>query len=199
MFYSLTGTIVACETGFVAVSCAGVAFRVQTSLNTLKTCGMIGSNTTLFIYTSVKEDAIELFGFSTKDELECFKNLISVNGVGPKAAISVLSEMTPSKLALCIASADAASIKKAQGIGPKIAQRIVLELKDKMAKSVEGASFSSAGEEPGILSASRSTQEALEALLVLGYARQEAAKVLAKADEMLSTEEKIKFALKNLM
>ena len=199
MFYSLTGTVVAADTGFLAISCSGVAFRVQTSLNTLKSCGTIGSETTVFTYTSVREDAIELFGFNTKDELECFKQLISVNGVGPKAALSVLSEMAPARLALCIASGDAAAIKKAQGVGPKIAQRIVLELKDKMTKNVNADSFSAAGEVPGIQSASKSTQEALEALLVLGYSKQEASSVLAKAEESLSAEDKIKFALKHLI
>ncbi len=199
MFYSLTGRIVAAETGFLAISCSGVAFRVQTSLNTLKSCGAVGAETTVFTYTSVREDAIELFGFNTKEELECFKQLISVNGVGPKAALSVLSEMTPARLALCIASGDAASIKKAQGVGPKIAQRIVLELKDKMMKNVDASSFAATSEDTGVLSASSSTQEALEALLVLGYSRQEASKVLAKAEESLSAEDKIKFALKHLI
>ncbi|MBQ6020366.1 MAG: Holliday junction branch migration protein RuvA [Clostridia bacterium] len=199
MFYSLTGQIVASEIGFIAISCGGVAFRVQTSVTTLKNCGSIGSVATVYTYTSVKEDAIELFGFSTKEELECFKQLISVNGVGPKAAISVLSELPPAKLALCVASGDAASIKKAQGIGPKIAQRIVLELKDKMMKSIGSAPLSDEADHVGVMSASVSTQEALEALLVLGYSRQEASKVLAKADETLTAEEKIKFALKNLI
>ena len=199
MFYSLTGQVVASEIGFIAISCGGVAFRVQTSVTTLKNCGSIGSVATVYTYTSVKEDAIELFGFSTKEELECFKQLISVNGVGPKAAISVLSELPPAKLALCVASGDAASIKKAQGIGPKIAQRIVLELKDKMMKSIGSAPLSDEPDHVGVMSASVSTQEALEALLVLGYSRQEASKVLAKADETLTAEEKIKFALKNLI
>ncbi len=199
MFYSLTGQVVASEIGFIAISCGGVAFRVQTSVTTLKNCGSIGSVATVYTYTSVKEDAIELFGFSTKEELECFKQLISVNGVGPKAAISVLSELPPAKLALCVASGDAASIKKAQGIGPKIAQRIVLELKDKMMKSIGSAPLSDESDHVGVMSASVSTQEALEALLVLGYSRQEASKVLAKADETLTAEEKIKFALKNLI
>lgn len=199
MFYSLTGQVAATESGMIALSCAGVAFRVQTSLNTLRSCGSIGSTVTVYTYMSVREDAIEIFGFSSKDELECFKNLISVSGVGPKAALSVLSELTPAKLALSIASGDAVSIKKAQGVGPKLAQRIVLELKDKMAKTVDAENISADRELSGVLSASLSTQEALEALLVLGYSRQEASSALAKADEDLSAEEKIKFALKNLI
>ncbi|MBR1810491.1 MAG: Holliday junction branch migration protein RuvA [Clostridia bacterium] len=199
MFYSITGTIVALDASFVAVSCAGVAFRINTSLNTVKHIGGVGNNTTLFIHTCVREDAIELFGFDTQEELDCFELLIGVSGVGPKAAVAILSVLPPAQLALSIASGDAASIKRAQGIGPKIAQRVVLELRDKMAKTIESGAISGAPVmDVGIVSASASAEEALAALLVLGYSRQEATRVLAKADEALSTEDKIKFALRHL-
>ena len=200
MFYSLTGTIVAVEGSSVAISCGGVAFQVQTSLGTLKKIGSIGTETTVYTYLSVREDAMELFGFSDKEELSCFKLLIGVNGVGPKAALSILSEMTPDRLALCIATGDAKEIRRAQGIGPKIAQRIVLELKDKVARSLDTKTMdlSSPSSGGGVISASGSSEEAVTALEVLGYSRTEAASAVAKADENLSVEEKIKFALKLL-
>ena len=198
MFYSITGTVVAVEESAAAISCAGVAFRCQTSMSTLRRIGSVGAQVTLYTYMSVREDALELFGFDTQEELNCFKMLIAVNGVGPKAAIAILSEMTPDRLALCIAAGDAKQIRKAPGIGPKLAQRIVLELKDKVSRSIDTRELDLSMPDAGMMSASGAAAEAVSALEVLGYSRQEASAAVAKADETLSVEDKIKFALKLL-
>ena len=128
MFYSLTGKVVAIEDTAVALQCGGIAFRCMTTLNTISKIGRTGEEATLFTHLNVREDAMDLFGFYTQQELDCFKQLISVSGVGPKAALAILSQLSPDKLALCIASGDVKSITKAQGVGPKLAQRVVLEL-----------------------------------------------------------------------
>lgn len=198
MFYSLTGKIVAAENGYVALLCGGVAFKCNTSLYTLKRIGTKSENVTLFTYMSVREDAIELFGFDTQEELECFKMLISVNGVGPKAGLAVLSELSPSDLALCIVSGDSKQIKRAQGVGPKIAQRIVLELKDKIQGAVQTSQNKIAVNAFDSVTVSDTSSQAVTALEVLGYSRAEASAAVAKAEENLSVEEKIKFALKLL-
>ncbi|NLA76825.1 MAG: Holliday junction branch migration protein RuvA, partial [Clostridiales bacterium] len=132
MFYSITGNIICSDETGVAVECSGVGFRCMTTFNTLRRLGPVGSKVTLYTYLNVREDALELFGFYELQELDCFKLLISVSGVGPKAALAILSELTPDRLALCIASGDVKSVTRAQGVGPKIAQRVVLELKDKI-------------------------------------------------------------------
>lgn len=198
MFYSLTGTVVAVEDGMVALSCGGVAFKCYTSFFTLQRIGSVGTQTTLYTHMNVREDALDLFGFESKEELSCFKLLIGVNGVGPKAALAVLSELSPDRLALCVASSDAKQIQKAQGVGAKLAQRIVLELKDRLAKSTGISSqFSEIGS-VGQISQSTGSEEAVSALEVLGYTRADATAAVAKTEETWSVEEKIKFALKLL-
>ena len=134
MFYSITGKIVYIDTQSVAIETGGVAFRCSTTLTTLKRIGEKGSTATLYTYLNVREDALDLFGFADEQELECFKLLIGVSGVGPKAALAILSELTPDKLALCLATGDSKAITRAPGVGPKLAQRVVLELKDKLQK-----------------------------------------------------------------
>lgn len=199
MFYSLNGTVVAVEGSSLAISCGGVAFQVLTSFGTAKKIGSVGAEATVYTYLSVREDALELFGFADREELSCFKLLIGVNGVGPKAALGILSEMSPDRLAFCIAAGDAKEIRKAPGVGPKLAQRIVLELKDKISRSLDATmDFSSPATAVGVISASGTAAEAVTALEVLGYSRIEAASAVAKADEELSVEDKIKFALKLL-
>lgn len=193
MFYSISGNIIMVDASSVAVECGGVAFRCNSSLNTLKKVGTIGSRTTLYTYLSVREDALELFGFFDKQELDCFKLLISISGVGPKAALAVLSEMTPDKLALAVSSGDAKAVTKAQGVGPKIAQRIVLELKGKL--SAVASSEDDGFDASLAIEASDNTAEAVSALQFLGYSRYEAAKAVSAFDKNLSVEELIKKAL----
>ncbi len=198
MFYSLTGTIVHSDSTSVAIDCNGVAFSCNTTMNTLKKLGPNGSKATLYTYLSVREDAMDLFGFFDKAELDCFKMLISVSGVGPKASLSVLSELDPHSLAMCIATGDYKSITRAQGVGPKLAQRVVLELKDKLAaglgKSVDTAQI----EAVGAASSHGNSAEATAALVMLGYTQSEAASAVAKLDSSLTVEEMIKLSLKEL-
>ena len=132
MFYSITGQVVYTGATSVAVSCGGVAFNCSATANTLKNIGTIGDTVTLYTYLNVREDALDMFGFYDKDELDCFKLLINVTGVGPKAALAILSQLTPNRLAVCVASGDTKAITAAQGVGAKLAQRVVLELKDKL-------------------------------------------------------------------
>ena len=198
MFYSITGRVVHRDTQFVALETGGVAFQCSTTLSTLKTIGEKGSTATLYTYLNVREDALDLFGFATEQELECFKLLISVSGVGPKAALAILSELTPDKLALCLATGDSKSITRAQGVGPKLAQRVVLELKDKLAKGLELPADSPEIQAAGLAAADGNASEAVSALTMLGYSQSEAAMAVSKLDGDLPVEELIKQALKQL-
>lgn len=186
------------DTLSVALETGGVAFQCSTTLSTLKTIGEKGSTATLYTYLNVREDALDLFGFATEQELECFKLLISVSGVGPKAALSILSELTPDKLALCLATGDSKSITRAQGVGPKLAQRVVLELKDKLAKGLELPADSPEIQAAGLAAADGNAAEAVSALTMLGYSQSEAAMAVSKLDGDLPVEALIKQALKQL-
>ena len=198
MIYSLTGEIIAIDQNGFAIQTGGVAFFCFSTMNTLQKVGMKGSKATVFTYMNVREDAIELYGFYTSNELDAFKQLITVSGVGPKAALAILSVMTPDQLALNIASGDAKAITKAQGVGTKIAQRIVLELKNKFSTDLTQ-------EQTDIVAAIQSADtsadlsEAIEALIQLGYSRSEAAAAVSKLDKSLSVEEMIRLALKSLI
>lgn len=198
MFYSLTGNIIYSDLNSVAVECSGVGFKCFTTMNTLRKIGGNGDKVTLYTHLNVREDALDLFGFADTYELDFFKLLISVSGVGPKAALAILSELDPDKLALCIASGDSKAITKAQGVGPKLAQRVVLELKDKV-KGIsheDNGGYDLAAAEAATSSAAGS--EAVSALMVLGYTQSEAATAVGKLDQSLSVEEMIKQALKSL-
>lgn len=198
MFYSLTGNIIYSDLNSVAVECSGVGFKCFTTMNTLRKIGGNGDKVTLYTHLNVREDALDLFGFADTYELDFFKLLISVSGVGPKAALAILSELNPDKLALCIASGDSKAITKAQGVGPKLAQRVVLELKDKV-KGIaheDSGSYDLTAAEAATSSAVGS--EAVSALMVLGYTQSEAATAVGKLDQSLSVEEMIKQALKLL-
>lgn len=197
MFYSLTGDIVYRDSNSVAISCGGVAFKCFTSQVTLAEIGDKHS-ATLYTYLSVKEDALDLFGFYDETELDFFKMLISITGVGPKAAVAILSVLTPDSLALAIASGDHKAITKAQGVGPKLAQRIVMEIKDKIGgiSLSQGAQQAVSSVSSAVSSSAQS--EALEALEMLGYSRSEASSAVSKLDKSLSVEKMITEALKIL-
>jgi Holliday junction DNA helicase RuvA len=197
MIYSLNGILTYAGPLFAVIDCGGVGFKCSTSMNTLKKLPKIGEKAMLYIYLNVREDALDLFGFIDDKELNCFKMLISVTGVGPKAAMSILSEATPEKFALYVATGDAKALTMAQGVGTKIALRIILELKDKISKAQITEGFSQS--EFSNLSASGNIEEAISALMVLGYAKNEAAMAAAKCDSTLSVEDIIKLALRNLM
>ena len=198
MFYSITGKIVYSDANSVAVECGGVAFYCTVSLNTLKNLGRIGETAKLYTYLSVKEDSLDLFGFYNQQELDCFRLLIGVSGVGPKGAIAILSNSTPDALALSIAAGDIKAITKAPGIGSKIAQRVVLELKNKM--SVFGSAQATGGDldNPQQINLGGEVSEAVSALVSLGFSAADAAKALRGADPSLGVEDLIKLGLKKL-
>ncbi|MDD6021094.1 MAG: Holliday junction branch migration protein RuvA [Acutalibacteraceae bacterium] len=196
MFYSLTGEIVYKDASSVAISCGGVAFRCSVTLTTLNELSDKKGAVTLFTYLSVRDDALELFGFYDESELDCFKMLISVSGVGPKAALAILSQLTPDRLALAVSAGDVKAITKAQGVGPKIAQRVVLELKDKMKTGPSSGTGENFAQSQMLLESN--TAEAVEALVMLGYSQSEASAAVAKLDHSLSVEKLITQALKIL-
>ena len=182
----------------VAISCGGVGFLCQTSANTLRKIGQPGNEATLFTYLSVREDALDLFGFYTADELDSFRLLISVNGVGPKMALAILSEFTPEKLAFAVATGDSKAVTAAKGVGPKVALRIINELKGKFNLDEEQLTEGGAQMFTSPPAASN-TGEALSALEFLGYTRQEAQRALSGVDASLSVEEMIKAALARML
>lgn len=197
MFYSLTGKTVFKNEQFVAISCGGVAFKCFTTRNTLASLPDKGTDVTLYTYLSVREDALDLFGFISEEELDCFKLLIGVSGVGPKAALAILSELSPSAFYGAVSTGDSKSITAANGVGPKIAQRIIMELKDK----IGSVAFSDEGSSPKASSAASGSGylEAVSALVALGYSQSEASEALKNADRSLCAEALIKEALKNLV
>lgn len=197
MLYSVRGKLIAIESNAAVVECGGVGYMCQTTMNTLKAV-KLNTEVTLYTYLNVREDAVDLFGFATKAELETFKNLISVSGVGPKAGLAVLSELSPEQVAMAIASDDLKTITRAQGIGKKIAQRIVLELKDKLAKAAkEDCSFAQAAQNSVNVSAGN-VPKAIEALGVLGYSPSDVSPVLATLDSALPVEQLISLTLKQM-
>lgn len=200
MYYYIKGRLTHKGDNYLVVDANGVGYMIFTSLHNIENSGAIGSEITMYTYLSVREDAMDLYGFLTLDEKEMYLKLLSVSGVGPKAALSVLSTLTPSKLTVAIITGDAKAITKAQGVGPKAAQRIILDLKDKV--SVEGLEDTEDIEdieEIEVMPVTDNKAEALSALVVLGYSSNDAQRVLAKLPSDLSTEELIKKALANLM
>lgn len=197
MIYSLTGELTYIGDQFLVIDCGGVGFKCFTSLSTASTAGRIGEQLRLFTYLSVKEDAFDLYGFKTENELNVFKLLISVSGVGPKAAVSILSEMSADKLALAVAAGDSKAITKANGVGKKTAERIVLELKDKMAGVAVSDSDSYISAAASVEEES-SAGEAVAALVALGYGKSEAAAVVGAMDKSLSADEMIRQGLRQL-
>lgn len=197
MFYSITGNIVKTGTGFVALECSGVAFRCLTSNQTLYEISG-DKQATLYTHLNVREDALDLFGFSTEYELEWFKQLISVNGVGPKVALAILSELNPDNLALSISASDEKSICRAPGVGKKLAQRIILDLRDKVG-NLSGNTVSEVNvSHVSAVNSMANTSEAVAALSMLGYSQSEASVAVSKLDPTLSTEALIRQALKLL-
>ena len=199
MFYSLTGKLVHMEPSVAVIECGGVAFKCLTSMHTQRSLPRIGETATLYTHLNVREDALDLFGFSSKNELNCFKMLTGISGVGPKVALAILSELSPEGVAVAAASGDSKSFTRASGVGPKLGQRIVLELKDKV-KKMAGTSgdLQLTPAEAGAISASKNAEQAVQALIVLGYTQSEASQAEARLDSALATEELIRLALKGM-
>lgn len=189
------------EGGLAVVDCGGVGYALTVSANTAeKLSPMLGNEVLLFTHLQVREDGIELYGFGSREELSVFRLLISVSGVGPKAAISILSTMTPDRFAYAVCTEDAKALSRAPGIGGKTAARIVLELKDKISKDQMSGDLASIKDAPASRApggaASAHLKEAEDALGVLGYSRAEIASVLREIDtSALTLEGIIKAAL----
>ena len=200
MFYYISGKAEIVEPNLVVIDAGGVGYAVNTSLYTSSSVTR-GQGVKLYTYLNVKEDVFELYGFSTNEELTLFKNLISISGVGVKAAVSILSVASTQQIAIAIISGDEKLITRASGIGKKIAQRVILELRDKMAKSKTGLEGIQSMPS-GTVSASGGSafEDAMEALEVLGYQRVYIMEAL-KGENMegLGTEDIIRAALKKLM
>jgi len=194
MFYSLKGILIHTEPSLAVVECGGVGFKCLTTMSTQRALPKIGEQVTLFTHLNVREDALDLFGFATMAELNCFKMLTGVSGVGPKVGLAILSELAPEQIAMAIATGDSKTLTRASGVGSKLAQRITLELKDKVT-SMEmsgNADFAAAG----VVSASSNASQAVNALAVLGYSPTDAAAVVGKFDSALPVEELIRLSLR---
>ena len=201
MFSYLKGFLAQKGQNYVVIDVSGVGFKVYTSMTSLEGIAAKNENdpVTFYTYLYIKEGIMDLYGFSTQEELNMFELLISVSGVGAKGAIAILSSLTPQKLAVSLVTNDVSSIKKASGIGPKTAQRIILELKDKIKNEELTASAENGGISEEIpLTSSRA--EAVSALMVLGYSKFEAERAVSNIDTSLTeTEDIIKAALKALI
>lgn len=201
MFYYVSGTVAEMEAGLAVIDCGGVGFACYTTNYSLAHMKK-GSQAKLFTYLNVKEDGMDLYGFTSQAELRSFKLLLGVNGVGPKAALSILSSTTPDQLAMCVVMGDEKTLTAAPGIGKKIAQRIILELKDKLSKDQDIGTFVPDGS-GAVAMPTGSTgklKEAAAALAVLGYGAQEVNTALKNVDvEHLSLEDIIRQALKQMI
>ena len=206
MFYYISGRLAMANPTTAVIDAGGVGYKLTISENTYNSLPPRHTSDAptakLFTYMAVREDGIELFGFASETELSSFKMLLSVSGVGPKAAISILSLLTPEKFALAVCTEDRKTISKANGIGPKTAARIILELKDKLMKEtdLDAAANASIESTAPVKTNSGKLSEAQDALMVLGYTRAEALSALKSIDtQTLGLEEIIKKALKLLM
>ena len=206
MFYYISGKLALLMPSFAVIDAGGVGYRLTISQNTYdslpRSAADAQKEVRLYTYMAIREDDLELFGFATETELSSFKMLLSVSGVGPKAAISILSLLTPEKFALAVCTEDQKAISKASGVGPKTAARIILELKDKLIKETPpqkaSETIAAAITQPGTSQGKLS--EAQDALMVLGYSRAEALSALQGLDlTTMELEDVIRAALKKLM
>lgn len=196
MFYSLTGKLMLLSRDKAVISCGGVGFNCTVSENTYRELMGKDGEVTLFTHLNVREDALDLFGFYSREELELFKLLIGISGIGPKAGISILSALSPERFTVAVMSGDYKAISAAQGVGAKTAQRVVMELKDKLGRGDK--LLNGEAESVGALSASANASDAVVALEALGFQRSDASLAVGKLDSSLDTQTLIKQALKIL-
>ena len=206
MFYYIQGKLAHLDPGFAVLDAGGVGYKLTISATTHDAMPphltvSEAPTVRLYTYMAVREDGVELFGFGDENELKAFKMLIGVSGVGPKAAIAILSILTPEKFALAVCTNDTKAISKANGVGAKTAARIVLELHDKLTKETSQETLLSASLPTANVQkqASGNLKEAMEALVVLGYTKAEAMNALQSLDPTLGLEELIRLGLKQLM
>ena len=199
MIYCLTGKIVKKSMSAVVLSCGGVGYYAQCPASVAGALPGVGKEATLYTVMSVTENDVSLYGFATEEQQACFEMLTAVSGVGPKVGLAILSVMEPQRVALAISAGDHKAFKAASGVGPKLAQRIVLELKDKVAKGfVDGISLEDVAGAASGEPASQSSAQAIAALVSLGYSQSEAALAISKIDATLPVEEIIKLTLRGM-
>lgn len=199
MFYYVDGELVLCEAGAAVVDCGGVGYQLTVSMTTAEQIsGKLGEKTRLYTHLQVREDGIELFGFAGREELSAFRLLISVSGVGPKAAMAILSQLSPDRFAYAVATEDTRALSRAPGVGAKTAARIVLELKDKLSKDQLTGSISAMDDKKAAPTPTTGRLgEAADALAVLGYNRAEINEVLRSINTTdLTLEQMITAALR---
>jgi len=200
MFYHIIGELVAVETNMAVIDCNGVGYCLTVSLNTQRYLKNPGQNVKLYTHFCVREDGVELFGFYDQEERDAFKLLITVSGVGPKAAINIMSVMTPDTFAMAVINGDTKLISKAQNVGAKTAARIVLELKDKVSNVVSVDNEHTVTTNTITSDTGNKLREAQNALMVLGYKQSEASAALRGIDvQKYELEDIIREALKRLM
>ena len=199
MIYCLTGKIVKKSMNAVVLSCGGVGYYAQCPASVAGALPGVGREATIYTVMSVTENDVSLYGFATEEQQACFEMLTAVSGVGPKVGLAILSVMEPERVALAISAGDHKAFKAASGVGPKLAQRIVLELKDKGAKGfVDGISLEDVAGASAQTPAAQSSSQAIAALVSLGYSQSEAALAVSKIDATLPVEEIIKLALRGM-
>lgn len=197
MFYYLNGTITVLDTNLAVLDCGGVGYACHTTSYTLSQL-QLGAKQKLFTYCHIKEDAFDIYGFATKEELQCFNRLLSVSGVGTKGALAILSVMTPSQFSLAVVTGDEKALTMAQGVGKKMAQRIILELKDKLSGDLP--SYGSTSVPTISIGSGNKASEASAALASLGYSQSEIGIALKGIDvERLTLEEIVRQALRAMV
>ena len=199
MIYCLTGKIVKKSMNAVVLSCGGVGYYAQCPASVAGALPGVGKEATIYTVMSITENDVSLYGFATEQQQACFEMLTAVCGVGPKVGLAIVSVMEPDRVALAISAGDHKAFKAASGVGPKLAQRIVLELKDKVAKGfVDGISLEDVAGVSADTQASQGSSQAIAALVSLGYSQSEAALAVSKIDAALPVEEIIKLALRSM-
>ena len=195
MYAYIKGSLEVKTRGYIVIDVNGIGYKIFMSETAIAELGEIGQVVKVHTYLKVKEDEMSLYGFNTNEELRMFELLLSVSGIGAKSAINILSNITPSSFALAVITNDVAKIKALTGIGPKGAQRIILELKDKLNKEKDIEEVEKKAEK---VIDTQKYNEAISALQVLGYSKKEIEKALQGVNEELTVEEIIKLGLKNL-
>ncbi len=199
MLYSLRGKLTYSEFNITVIECSGVGYKCVVSSGTQRKLAQNGEEVFLYTYMSVKEGSVELFGFADKEELSCFKMLIEVSGVGAKVAIAILSTLSVEQIAASIVSSDIKSITMAPGVGKKLAQRIILELKDKISKIPMDLETTDSAVGGNVLPrVSSNISKAVEALKVLGYSSSQILPVINNFDMNLPVEELIRLTLREI-
>lgn len=198
MFYYLDGTVALLDNNLAVIDCGGVGYACNTTAFTIASL-KVGNRQKLYTYCHVKEDAFDIYGFSSREEQRCFLQLLCVSGVGPKAALSILSAVTPEQFVLAVVTGDEKTLTMAQGVGKKMAQRIILELKDKLAGEVQSVSSSAISAVPVAMTGGK-VAEATAALASLGYSHSEIGVALKGVDtESLPVEEIVRQALRAMV